>query len=105
VKGCEGQRGWARLYMDLREERRLVKEGERERRGAVLWPGEVSIPGSRLVCCRGLCGLGLVGVCSCTFPVFVCVCVYAGVCVSISILMGIIYLVRVRLSSFAYLIC
>jgi hypothetical protein len=50
VKGCERESGCARLCMGAREKRRLVEACERERRGAVLWPGEDSIRGSRLVC-------------------------------------------------------
>jgi hypothetical protein len=50
VKGCERERGWARLYMGAREKRRLVQECERERRGAVLRLGRDSTRGSRLVC-------------------------------------------------------
>jgi hypothetical protein len=50
VKGCERERGWARLSMGAREKRRLVKEYEREGRGAVLWLGGDSTRGSRLVC-------------------------------------------------------
>jgi hypothetical protein len=72
--------------MGARKKRRLVEECERERRRAVLWSEGNSTRGSRLVCWRGLCGLGLiqrvvtrglsgVGVWSHTFPSFVCSCV------------------------------
>jgi hypothetical protein len=50
VKGCERERGWARLCIGARVKRRLVRECEKEKRGAVLWSGGDSTRGSRLVC-------------------------------------------------------